>query len=410
MTASAETIPIKEQTQVFSGKKILIIVENLPAPFDRRVWHEACTLTEAGAQVSIICPQMKGYVKSYERIDGIDIYRHPLPIEARGAMGYLVEYPIALWWEFWLTLKLVLKGKVDVIQACNPPDLIFLVALPFRLLGKKFIFDHHDINPEFYIAKFERKDLFYRMLLLVERLTYGLADFAISTNESYKEIAIRRGKMDPDKVQVVRSGPKVDRMKLGTGNENHKKGKKFMVGYVGVISQAEGLDILMEVAKMLKTERNDTQFGIIGSGPEIEEIKRLAVSMEIDDVVTFYGRASDEVMVEVLNTCDVCVNPDKPSAMNNLSTMNKIMEYMCLKKPIVQFDLKEGRFSAQKASLYAKPNDNRDFADKIITLLDDEAMRREMGEFGYNRVTNELLWDHEKHKLIDVYKKVLKIA
>ncbi len=394
---------------VFAGKKILIIIENLPAPFDRRVWQEALTLKEYGADVSIICPKMKGYIKSFESIDGIDIYRHPLPVEARGALGYLVEYPIALFWEFLLTFKLFLKGKFDVIQGCNPPDLICLVAMIFKLFGKKFVFDHHDINPEFYIAKFNRKDLFYHLLLVFERLTYLIADFSIATNESYKEIAIKRGRMDPDKVQVVRSGPSIERMKAGPGNSKYKKRSKYLIGYVGVISQAEGLDILMEVSKRIKDLRSDVRFAIIGSGPEFEEIKRLAKTMEVDDIVDFYGRVSDELMVEILNTCEVCVNPDKPSDMNNLSTMNKIMEYMALKKPIVQFDLKEGRFSAQQTSLYAKHLDVKDFTDKILFLLEDEQKRAEMGEFGFQRIMNELSWDHEKPKLLDIYKKVFSL-
>ena len=210
---------------VFAGKHILIIIENLPAPFDRRVWQEANALKDNGAKVSIICPKMKGFAKSFENIDGIDIYRHPLPAEGKGPMGYLLEYFTAIFWEVFLAFKIYLKKRFHVIHGCNPPDLIFLTALPYKLFGVKFMFDHHDINPELYIAKFDRKDFFYKLMLFFEKVTFKVANYSIATNESYKKIAIERGKMDPGKVQVVRSGPSLKRLKIGPGNSEHKKGK-----------------------------------------------------------------------------------------------------------------------------------------------------------------------------------------
>ncbi|MBL7738937.1 MAG: glycosyltransferase family 4 protein [Chitinophagaceae bacterium] len=394
---------------MFQGKHILIIVENLPLPFDRRVWQEANTLKENGAEVSIISPKMKGYTKSYECINGIHIYRHPLPLEARGAMGYIREYCAALFWEFFLSWKIYFRKRFHVIQGCNPPDLIFIVAWFFKLFGVKYVFDHHDINPELYIAKYNKKGMFYRFLLWAERLTFMSANYSIATNESYREIAINRGKMPPEKVTVVRSGPKLDRLKLTPGNEQYKKGRKYLVGYVGVIGEQEGIDLLLESAKHIIQQRQDVQFAIVGGGTDVEKLKKLSEEMGLTEYVDFYGRVDDATLVDVLNTADVCVNPDKPTVMNNLSTMNKIMEYMALKKAIVQYDLKEGRVSALKASLYATNTDTKDFAEKITWLLDNEKARKEMGEYGYHRIITELSWDYEKTKLVNFYKQVLKI-
>ena len=393
----------------FAGKHILIIIENLPAPFDRRVWQEACTLRENGAEVSIICPKMKGYTKGFERIAGIDIYRHPLPLEGHGALGYLLEYTTAIFWELVLSTKIFLKKRFHVIHGCNPPDLIFITALPFKLLGVKYVFDHHDINPELYLAKFGRKDFFYRCMVFFERLTFKVADYSIATNESYKKIAIERGKMPADKVTVVRSGPSLDRLKLTEGNPVYKKGRRYLVGYIGVIGVQEGLDLLMESVQHIARQRDDVQFAIVGSGTAVEEIKALAQQLEVSEYVDFYGRVSDEKLVDVLNTCDVCVNPDRPTEMNNLSTMNKIMEYMALKKPIVQYDLKEGRASAREASLYAEHNDTQDFADKISWLLDHEEKALRMAAFGYDRVINELSWEFERERLLGFYRRALGI-
>jgi glycosyltransferase involved in cell wall biosynthesis len=391
--------------EVFEGKHILIVVENLPLPFDRRVWQEANTLKENGAKVSIICPIMKGYTKRYEVINDIEIYRHPLPFEADGALGYLLEYSVALFWEWWLAWKIFFKSKFHVIHGCNPPDLIFLVAFWFRPFGVKYVFDHHDINPELYIAKYDKKGFFYQLMVLFEKLTFKSAVRSISTNESYKEIAIKRGGMSPEKVQVVRSGPKLDRLKILDPIPKYRKGKKFLIGYVGVIGEQEGIDLLLDSFKLLLEERSDVQLAIVGGGTSLESLITYCASLGIEDHVDFYGRVEDDILLEVLNTADICVNPDKPTEMNNLSTMNKIMEYMALKKPIVQFDLKEGRFSAQKASLYA--SDVHDFCKKMNLLLNNAEMRKDMGEFGYSRVVIELSWVHESQKLVEFYKLVL---
>ena len=391
----------------FQNKHILIIVENLPVPFDRRVWQEANTLKDNGADVSIICPKMKDYTASYEILNGIEIYRHSLPLEARGALGYFLEYSTALFWEFFLSWKIYFKKRFQVIHGCNPPDLIFLVALWFKIFGVKYVFDHHDINPELYIAKFNSNGFFYKMMILFERLTFATANFSIATNESYKEIAMRRGKMPENKIQVIRSGPKLDRLKLLPPDNQFRKGRKYLVGYVGVIGEQEGIDLLLESIKIIVSVRNDIQFAIIGGGSDLDKMKQLAEKSGLGNYVDFYGRVPDDLMIAILNTSDLCVNPDKPTEMNNLSTMNKIMEYMALKKPVVQYDLKEGRFSAQEAALYARCGDTNDFADKIVKLIDDSDLRTKMGAFGYDRVLNELSWDFEKEKLLKFYDRIL---
>ncbi len=386
-------------------KSVLILVENLPSPFDRRVWQEAGTLRDAGYAVSIVCPTGKGYESLYEEIDGIAIWRYKLPLEASGASGYAIEYGSALWSTLVLSLKVWRARGVDVVHACNPPDLFFVIGRLFKLFGRKFVFDHHDLNPELYEAKFNRRDIFYRLLLWAERRTFKAADISIATNESYRRVAIERGGMAPQRVFVVRSGPSLARMKIGPPVPAQKHGRRFLVGYVGVIGKQEGIDLLLQSVKHIvhAKERGDVHFGIVGGGTELEPMRALATALGIDEYVTFTGRVSDADLLAVLNTADVCVNPDVANEMNDKSTMNKIMEYMALGKPIVQFDLAEGRHSAQDASLYAAKNDPVDFAEKILELLDDPARRAAMGSNGRTRVEDELEWHHEAPKLLRAY-------
>ena len=387
------------------GRRVLIIVENLPSPFDRRVWQEATTLQAAGYGVAIICPVGEGYEARYECIDGVHIYRHPLPVEAEGALGYLLEYSAALFWEFALAWKVLFRHGFDVIHACNPPDNIFLVGAFFKLLGKRFLFDHHDINPELYEAKFGRRDMFYRIMRIWERLTFMTADVSIATNESYKRIAIERGKMRADRVFVVRSGPNLARLRRMPPKPELKKGRQYLVGYVGVMGRQEGIDYLLRAAQHIihDERRRDVQFGLVGGGTSLEEMKAFAVELGIEEYVTFTGRVPDQEMLEMLNTADICVNPDVANEMNDKSTMNKIMEYMALGKPIVQFDLTEGRFSAGDASLYAGKNDAHDLAEKILYLLDRPELRHTMGQYGRQRVERELAWNYEAPKLLATY-------
>lgn len=386
-------------------RRILIIVENLPVPFDRRVWQEATTLQKAGYQVSIICPKGKGYEASYECLEDMHIYRHSLPLDARGALGYLLEYSAALFWQFVLSCRIAYRHGFDAIHACNPPDNIYLVAGFFKWFGKKFLFDHHDINPELYEAKFGKKGILYRLITSWERWTFKMADVSIATNESYKKIAIDRGNMPPERVFVVRSGPNLNRLKRVPPTHELKQGRNYLIGYVGVMGRQEGVDYLLRSARYLINDmgRQDVHFGLVGGGSELESLKEYAKELGIDAHVTFTGRVSDQEMLDMLNTADVCVNPDVANEMNDKSTMNKIMEYMALGKPIVQFDLTEGRYSSQDASLYARKNDEKDFAEKISFLLDRPDLRIEMGEYGRARVENELEWKYEAPKLLAAY-------
>ncbi|HEX5393787.1 MAG TPA: glycosyltransferase family 4 protein [Rhodocyclaceae bacterium] len=384
---------------------MLILVENLPSPFDRRVWQEATTLRDAGYVVSIICPTGKGYESRHEVIDDIEIHRYKLPVEASGARGYVVEYTVAMTHTFGLCWRVFFGKGFDVIHACNPPDLFFLIGGFFKLLGKKFVFDHHDLSPELYEAKFERRDFFYRLLLKLERWTFRTADISIATNESYRRTAIERGGMAPDKVFVVRSGPSLERLKILPPDPRLKKGRRYLVGYVGVMGRQEGIDYLLRAAyRLIRVRgRRDIQFGLVGGGTSLEDMIAMAQVLGIEEYITFTGRVSDAEMLAMLNTADVCVNPDVANEMNDKSTMNKIMEYMALGKPIVQFDLTEGRYSAQGASLYAKPNDPEDLATKIEMLLDSAEVRTAMGELGRKRVMQELEWKYEAPKLLAAY-------
>ena len=388
-----------------TSKRVLILVENLPSPFDRRVWQEAGALRDAGYTVSIICPTGRGCEASFEAIDDIHIWRYDLPTEGAGALGYLVEYSAALFWTFVLSLRVFFSRGFDVVHACNPPDLFFLIGGFYKLCGKKFLFDHHDANPELYVAKFGRKDFFYGLMLMLERLTFRTADVSLATNNSYRRIAIERGGMAPERVFVVRSGPSLERLKIQPPVPALKRGRKHLVGYVGVMGRQEGLDYLLHAVSYIVhgLGRRDIHFGLVGGGTSLGEMRALAAELRVADYVTFTGRVPDAELLAMLNTADLCVNPDAATEMNDISTMNKVMEYMALGKPVVQFDLTEGRYSAQGASLYAARNDPLDMAAKIVELLDDPARRKQMGESGRRRVVEELEWRHEAPKLLAAY-------
>lgn len=388
-------------------KRILIVVENLPVPFDSRVWKEARALRDSGYEVAVLSPRGKGYSRNHEVLDGVHIYRHPMPKEGDTPLGYLWEYGWALFWEFLYAWWIFLTRGFDVIQGCNPPDNIFLVALPFKLFGVKYIFDHHDANPELYLSKYARKDLFYEVQVWLERMTYRVSDVVMATNESYKSLAISRGGLDRKDVFVVRNGPDLEQFKWVPARPELKYGKPYLVGYVGTMSIQEGLDILLDVAVEIKKRgRKDIHFTCVGGGPGLAGLRMMVKEKNIEDLVNFTGRVPDKDLLEILSTSDVCVNPDRPCAMNDISTMIKIMEYMALGKPIVQFDLKEGRFSAGESSLYSDNMDLvADFADKILWLLEDPEVRRKMGEFGRKRVEEELAWEYSVGNLLAAYQR-----
>jgi glycosyltransferase involved in cell wall biosynthesis len=388
-------------------KRILIIVENLPVPFDGRVWKEARALYQHGFAVSVLSPRGKDFQKGHEILEGVHIYRHPMPKEGNTPFGYVWEYGCALLWEFVFAWWIFLTRGFDVLQGCNPPDDIFLIALPFKLFGVKYIFDHHDANPELYLSKYERKDAFYRAQVWLEGLTYRFSDVVMATNESYKSLAVSRGRRDSRDVFVVRNGPDLDTFKLVPPRPALKYGKPFLIGYVGTMSIQEGLDILVDVAENIRSRgRSDVHFTCVGGGPGLPALRRLVEDKNLGNMFNLTGRVSDEELLEVLSTSDVCVNPDKPCEMNDISTMIKIAEYMALGKPIVQFSLKEGRVTAGDSSLYSDgKNLVTDFADKILWLLDHPDERERMGKIGRERVEKHLAWERSVGNLIAAYKR-----
>ena len=387
-------------------RRVLILVENLSVPFDRRVWMEATTLKKAGYHVSVISPQGNGFNQEYETIEDIHIYRHPLPLEESSVIGYLREYGWAVTWQFRLAQKVWKEQKFDIIHLCNPPDLLFLIAIWFKLFkGVKVIFDHHDLAPEMYIAKYNRKDIFYQGLRLVERLTYAVADYSIATNESHYNVAVKRGHKKPNQVFVVRSAPDLSRFHPVSPNDQYRNSRTYLVGYMGVMGEPEGIDYLLRAIRYITQDkgRKDIQFLLIGDGPSFKQLQALAAELEIESFVEFTGFMRGHDLLERLSTCDVCVEPSPTSAYNENCTMNKILEYMALGKPIVQFDLREGRRSAADASLYAEPNDEVEFADKILQLLANPELRAAMGAESQRRMKEKLEWKHQAPKLLDAY-------
>jgi glycosyltransferase involved in cell wall biosynthesis len=389
-------------------KKVLIIVENAPVPFDPRVWKEAVSLSQNAYEVTVLCPRDKGYERRHEVLDGIHIYRHPMPREGSGLFGYLFEYACALFWQFLYAWWIYVRRGFTVIQGCNPPDNIFLVALPYKLLGVKYIFDHHDANPELYIAKFAKTGALYKVLLGLEKLTYWFSDVVICTNSSYRDLAVTRGGVDPEDTFIVRNGPDLESFKAAPPNGALKYGKAYLIGYVGNMGEQDGLDILVDVAAHIKRSgRRDVHFTCVGGGPGLAHLQKLIRDKDVEDIFNSTGRIPENQLLEILSTADVCVNPDKPCEMNDISTMIKIMEYMALGKPIVQFDLKEGRSSAEEASLYAdKRIGVSDFAAKILWLLDHPDDRKKMGDFGRRRVVQELAWEYSVENLLAAYRRV----
>jgi glycosyltransferase involved in cell wall biosynthesis len=389
---------------------VLILVQNLPVPFDRRVWQEACALRDAGYDVTVICPRSEQHPAAREELDGVHVHRYRPWLEARTLPGFLVEYTVALWAMSWRAWRVATRRRIDVVQACNPPDLLFLVALPLVLLrGARFVFDHHDASPELLVAKGQRADS--RVVALaraLERLTFGCAVVSIATNESYRNIALARGGMAPEDTFVVRSGPArgFDPVPPDPGL---KRGRRYLVGYVGVMGVQEGLDHLLDAADLVvrRHGRDDVTFALAGSGPEAKRLRARAESMGLSDHVRFLGRIPDGELVRLLSTADVCVNPDEVNALNDISTMNKIVEYMAVGRPIVQFDVTEGRTSAGPSSLYAAPNDAASLAEAICRLLDDDELREGMGASGRERYRTELAWSRQVPVLLAAYERAL---
>jgi glycosyltransferase involved in cell wall biosynthesis len=385
---------------------ILIIVENLTVPLDRRVWQEAGALRDAGYTVSVICPKGGRYTAPYEYLDGIHIFRHPLPIEARGPLGYALEYGSAIAFEFALSIKAYFKVGFDVVQACNPPDLLFIVGAFWKyLFGKAFVFDHHDINPELYEAKFGRRGAMHGLLRYLERLTFRVADVALATNETFRDIALVRGGMDKDRVFIVRSVPDTSRFRRVEPNPALKNGRRHLVGFVGIMGAQDGVDLLVEAMHAIVHDhgREDVQALIVGTGTELPLLEKLAAERGLQDYITFPGFQSGNSLLTAMSTFDIGVIPDPKNVYNDKISMNKVLEYMTLGIPFVQFDLVEGRKLAADAAIYARDNCPKDLARTMLTLIDDAELRQRTTAEGVARAKALLRWDEERGRLLAAY-------
>ncbi len=384
--------------------KALILVENLSVPFDRRVWQESLALRDAGWEVHVICPQgTKRDTEPYVELDGVHIYRYPLRAAVGGPLGFVQEYGSMLWHTFRLARKI---GRVDVVHACNPPDLFFLVARRLKRRGARFVFDQHDLVPELYLSRFGRgEDLLYRAVCWLERRTYRLADVVIATNESYRAAALERGGKRPDEVFVVRSAPAVERFHWVPPDGSIRRGKPYLLCYLGVMGPQDGVDYALRSLARLRDEqgRTDWHAVFVGGGDTFDAMLTLRDELGLADCVEFTGRIPDADLMRYLSTADVCLSPDPLNPLNDVSTMNKVMEYMAMSRPIVSFDLREARVSAGDAAVYAPPNDESAFAKLIARLLDDPDERRRMGELGRARVAGPLSWEHSRVALLAAY-------
>jgi len=395
-----------------ASRRILIIVQNLPVPFDRRVWLEATTLTRNGYTVSVICPKAKGFNKSYEVLEGIRIYRYGLPIDAKGALGYVIEFLYGWLATSFLSLKVALSGPgFDVIQACNPPDTYWLLALAWRLCGKKFVFDHHDLSPEMYGAKFEKSGgSVYNALLWLEQRSFRAADIVITTNESHKRIAQERGGKAEGDVYVVRSGPDLSRFRAFPKDPAYARGKTHLLVYLGEMCKQDGVDHLVRAVKFLRDEcgRKDFFCLFVGGGPHQPAIEQYAREAGIMDVAAFTGRVSDEELCRILSSATLGIDPDPKNPWSDKSTMNKVIEYMYFGLPVVAYDLHETRVSAGAAGVYAAPNQEAELAKTISSLLDRPEARQRMGNVARKRVQDSLAWDHSVPVLLAAYQRLFK--
>lgn len=384
---------------------MLILVENLSVPMDRRVWQEATSLTRGGYDVSVICPRGAGRdAGAYDEIDGIKIYRYPLRPASGGLLGYLREYGFALWHTRRLVRRLARRRPFDIVQACNPPDFLLLAALSQRRHGAAFIFDHHDLVPELYLSRFGRgEDLGYKVMRFVEKLTFRLADVVISTNESYRRVAVERGGFDPDAAFVVRSAPDLERFHRVDPVPELRRGKRHLLAYLGVMGPQDGVDHALRALADLRSRRDDWHAIFVGAGDVFDQMRALAARLDLGDVVEFTGRIPNEQLLEILSTADVGLAPDPKNPLNDVSTMNKVVEYMAVGLPVVSYDLVEARVSAGDAAAYATANDAGEFAAAIEALLDDPGRRRQMAAVGRRRVEDRLSWRASEVRLLQAY-------
>ena len=388
--------------------KVLMLVENLSVPADPRVWKEAKALREAGCQVCIICPM--GATKQQEPyicIDDIHIYRYPLPTTTSSGSAYLKEYSAALLWSFWLSIKIVFRHGFDVIHVANPPDIFFLLGWCYRLPGKKFIFDQHDLAPEMFQVKFQgRMPLLHRMLRLCEWCSYHVAHLVIVTNLSQKWIATTRGGCSPHRVMVVRNGPDLTHVSPVAPEPELRRGRPYLLAYLGVMGTQDGVEYALSALHKLvyERQRQDVSLVLMGSGDHLSSLQALAHELQLDSYVKFTGWVESKDMLRYLSAADIGLCPDPGNGLNEYCTMLKTMEYMAMSKPIVAFDLNETRFSAQEAALYATPNSIEEFTDAIEKLLDDEHLRLQLGAFGRKRIETTLNWEQSKEHLLHAYR------
>ncbi|CAN7608212.1 glycosyltransferase family 4 protein [Rhizobium sp. LjRoot258] len=393
-----------------SNHHILILVENLPVPFDRRVWQEAKALAEAGYEVSVICPKGKGHEKSYEVLEGVHIYRHALR-EASSAAGYLREYCFALFHQTCLSFRVRRRQSIDAIQACNPPDLMFLVALIHKLLfGTRFVFDHHDLSPELYVTKFGRKDIFHRLLCFFERQTFRMADASIATNETFRDIAVARGGMAPDRVVVVKSYPEASRFRRTIADQSLVAPGKHLIGYLGIMGEQDGVETMVRaLAEIIHVrKRNDVHGLIIGDGPELGRLKKLAADLNLGDSLRFSGYLSGQPLMAHLSALNIGVIPDPPNEFNDKLSMNKVFEYMMLGLPIVQFNLRQARRDAAEAALVVPEHSPEGLADGILALVDDPQRCMEMSAVGRAVAEREFQWANEARRYLTAYRTVFR--
>lgn len=387
-------------------RRILIIVQNLPVPFDRRVWLECQALVSAGYRVAVVCPKGRGD-SAYEVIDSVELYKYRPYAPGGSKFSFVAEYAYSFLATAWATLKARRSGRFAVIQACNPPDIFWPLAMAFRAIeGTRFVFDHHDLCPELYESRFPGGAKLPRNgLLALERRTHRAADHVIATNDSYREIAVRRSGKPAAEVTVVRTGPDPQRLKPGKADPGLRRDRRFLAAYIGVMGPQDGVDIVVRAADIVvhKLGRDDIAFTLIGSGDCFDELVALRDELGLAGHVEFTGRAPDELVARILSTADAGLSPDPKNPLNDVSTMNKTMEYMAFELPVVAFDLRETRVSAGEAAVYVEPNDEYAYAEAIVALMDDEPRRARLGKLGRIRVEQELAWEHQKRAYLGVY-------
>jgi glycosyltransferase involved in cell wall biosynthesis len=387
-------------------KKVLILIEDGSFLFDNRIQREAGTLTKAGYGVFVICPRYPGETE-FGIHNGVHVYRY----RKWTFGGYFGEYASSLVKGFCLSWRVWKKHGFDFIQACNPPDIWFIVAAFYkRFFRVKFLFDHHDVCPELYLARFnkDRKSIGYRVMLLLEKITFKLADGVISTNESYKNIAVRRGGVSERFIRVVRNGPELEKFRPIPRDQKLKANGRFLVGYIGNMNPQDGVEHLLLAARRIihDLDQKDSYFILIGEGDSFTDLLAKKSAWGLDDYVQFTGRVPDEEMLRILSSCDIGVQPDPKNPLNDVSTMNKAMEYMTLGKPVVAYDLTETRFSCGDCALYAEPNNVNDLARKILKLATDHELRLKMGKKARERVEKFLAWKYSEANLLDLYETV----